>query len=38
MTPFDEAYLLCDREFALIPGPLSFDEPFYSIAVQEIAE
>jgi hypothetical protein len=38
MTPFEEAYLLCNREFALIPGPLSFNEPFYSVAVQEIAE
>ena len=38
MTPFEEAYLLCDREFALIPGPLNFNEPFHSNSVQEIAE
>jgi len=38
MTPFEEAYLFCDHECALIPGPLGFDEPFYSVAVQEIAE
>jgi hypothetical protein len=38
MTAFEEASLFCDHEFALIPGPLGFDEPFYSVAVQEIAE
>jgi hypothetical protein len=38
MTPFEEAYLLCNREFDLIPGPLSFDEPFYSVDLQDLED
>jgi hypothetical protein len=38
MTPFEEVYLLCDHKFALIPGPLSFDEPFYSVDLQDMED
>lgn len=38
MTPFEEAYLLCNREFDLIPGLLSFDEPFYSVDLQDLED
>jgi hypothetical protein len=38
MKPCQEVYLLCDHKFALIPGPLSFDEPFYSVHLQDMED